>query len=111
MCKSVYAWSSISSVIVQAVNRQPLITEARVRSQAVLCWFVVDRLALGQTLLQVIQYSPVSIILPTLHIHFFHSRTVHLDIIKVFIYQLMHKGFALKDILKFTLKMFRHVSV
>jgi len=28
-----------------------------------------------------------------------------------FIYQLMHKNFALKEILKFTLKLFRHVSV
>jgi len=44
---------------------------------------------------------------------FFHSRTVHLDIIKdFFIYQLMHKNFALKKILlKFTFKMLRHVSV
>jgi hypothetical protein len=57
MCNSFYAWSSISSAFVQAVNLQPLIAEARFLSQ------VVDRLALGQTLLQVIQYSPVSIIL------------------------------------------------
>jgi hypothetical protein len=28
---------------------------------------------------------------------FFHSCTVHLDTIKVFIYQLMHKKVALKD--------------
>jgi len=30
---------------------------------------------------------------------------------KFFIYQLMHKRIALKEILKFTLKMLRHVSV
>jgi hypothetical protein len=54
MCNSVYSWSSISSVIAQAVNRQSLVAEALVRSQAVSCWFFVDRLALGQTLLQVI---------------------------------------------------------
>jgi hypothetical protein len=34
----------------------------------------------------------------------FHSGTVHLNIIKVFIYQLMHKRIVLKGILKFTLK-------
>jgi hypothetical protein len=42
---------------------------------------------------------------------FFHSRTVHLDIIKVFIYQLLHKRVALKRILKFTLKQLLYVSV
>ena len=41
----------------------------------------------------------------------FHSHNVHLDIIGVFIYQLMHKSFALKEILIFTLKMLRHVWV
>jgi len=41
-----------------------------------------------------------------------HSRTVHLDIIKVFfIYQLMHKRIALKRVLKFTSKQLLHVSV
>jgi hypothetical protein len=39
-----------------------------------------------------------------------HSPAVHLDIIRVFIYQLMYKTVALK-ILKFTLKQLRHVSV
>ena len=36
----------------------------------------------------------------------FHSRTVHLDIIKVFFFfhQLMHKRIALKGVLKFTLE-------
>jgi hypothetical protein len=34
----------------------------------------------------------------------FHSRTVHLDIIKVFSHQLMHKWTVLKTILKFTFK-------
>ena len=33
------------------------------------------------------------------------------NLIKVFICQLKHKSFALKEILKFTLKMLRHVSV
>jgi hypothetical protein len=43
---------------------------------------------------------------------FFHSSTVHLDIIRVFfIYQLMHKRVALKRILILTLKQLRHVSV
>ena len=42
---------------------------------------------------------------------FFHSRTVHLDIISVFIYQLTHKRVALKIMLRFTLKQLRHVSV
>ena len=69
MCNSVYVWSSISSTFAQAVNRQPLIGEARVRSQT------VDRLALGQTLLQVIQYSSVSIILPMLHTHLHYRNT------------------------------------
>jgi hypothetical protein len=43
---------------------------------------------------------------------FFHSRTVqqHLDIIRAFIYQLMHNRVPLK-ILQFTLKQLRHVSV
>ena len=41
----------------------------------------------------------------------FHSRMVHLDIIKVFIYQLMHKRIALKGVLKFTLQQLQHVSV
>jgi len=42
----------------------------------------------------------------------FHSRTAHLDIIKVFfIYQLMHKRNSLKRILKFTIKHLLHVSV
>jgi hypothetical protein len=40
-----------------------------------------------------------------------HSRTVHPDIIMYFIYKLMHKNFALRKILKVTLKMLRHVSV
>jgi hypothetical protein len=43
--------------------------------------------------------------------HFFHSRTVHLNIVKFFIYRLMHKRIDLKGVLKFTLKMLRHVSV
>jgi hypothetical protein len=34
----------------------------------------------------------------------FHSRTVHLDIIKVFFHQLMQKRIAIKGVLKFTLK-------
>jgi len=41
----------------------------------------------------------------------FHSRTVHPDIITFFIYQPIYKNFALKEILKFALKMLRHVSV
>ena len=42
----------------------------------------------------------------------FHIRTVHLDVIgDLFIYQLMHKKFALKGILKFTLKQLQQVSV
>ena len=41
----------------------------------------------------------------------FHSRTVRLDIIKVFIHQLRHKKIALKGVLKFTLKQLQHVSV
>jgi len=42
----------------------------------------------------------------------FHSRTVHLDVIKVFfIHQLMHKKTALKTVLKFTLKQLQHVPV
>jgi len=47
----------------------------------------------------------------TLHIvNNFHSRTMHLDIIKVFfMYQLIHKKIALNEILKFTLKQLRHV--
>jgi hypothetical protein len=36
------------------------------------------------------------IAIPTM-IYDFHSRTVHLDIVKVFIYQLMHKRVALKE--------------
>jgi len=37
---------------------------------------------------------------------FFHIRTVHLDIIKVFfIHQLIHKWIVLKTVLKFTLKL------
>jgi hypothetical protein len=36
----------------------------------------------------------------------------HLDIIKVlFSYQLIHKKFAFKGVLKFTLKQLQHVSV
>jgi len=41
----------------------------------------------------------------------FQSRTVHFNIIKCFLYQLMHEGIGLKEILKFTLKQLRHVSV
>jgi len=70
MCNSVYIWSSISSTFAQAVNRHPLIPEARVRSQT------VDRLALGQTLLQVIQYSSVSIILSMLHTYLHYNYTL-----------------------------------
>ena len=41
----------------------------------------------------------------------FHSCTMHLDTIKVFIHQPMHERIALKRILKFTLKQLLHVSV
>jgi len=44
------------------------------------------------------------------HINF-HSRFVHLEIIKVFFHQLMHKRITLKGVLKFTLKQLQHVSV
>jgi len=41
-----------------------------------------------------------------------HSILKHPNLLKKsFIYQLMHKGTALKEILKFTLKQLRHVSV
>jgi hypothetical protein len=40
----------------------------------------------------------------------FHSRAVHLDIIKVLL-PLMHRRIALKGLLKCTLKQLRHVSV
>jgi hypothetical protein len=42
---------------------------------------------------------------------FFHICTVHLVIIKVFYYQLMHKRIVLKKVLKFTWKQLQHVSV
>jgi len=42
----------------------------------------------------------------------FHSPTVHLHIINVFIFhQLMHKRIALKEVLKFTLKQHHNSSV
>jgi hypothetical protein len=41
----------------------------------------------------------------------FYSRTVHLDIIRFFIYQLMHKIVSLNRILKFTLEKVQHVSI
>ena len=41
----------------------------------------------------------------------FGSPTVHLDIVKMFIYQLMHNRIALKRILKFTLNPLLYVSV
>jgi len=41
----------------------------------------------------------------------FHSRTVHLDIIKVFYIPTDAQESCLKRILKFTLKQLRHVSV
>ena len=55
-------------VLVQAVGRLFLIAEARVRS----AWdFVVDGLARGQVFLGILQFSPVSVITPMLHIHSF----------------------------------------
>ena len=41
----------------------------------------------------------------------FYSRTVHLDIIRIFFYQLLHKIIGLKRILKFTFKKLKHVLI
>jgi hypothetical protein len=48
---------------------------------------------------------------PVPHFCPLEALQVHLDTIKVFIYQLMHNRIALKRILKFTLKQLLHVSV
>jgi len=42
---------------------------------------------------------------------FFYICTVHLAIIKVFYYQLMHNRIVFRVVLKFTLKQLRRVSV
>jgi hypothetical protein len=49
----------------QAVIRRPLNAETRVRVRVA---FVVDKVALGQSFLQVVRFSPVSIIPPWLSI-------------------------------------------
>lgn len=52
----------------QAVSRWPLITEAKVQSQAI-SYGVSGELALVQAFLRVFWFSPGSIIPPTLHAH------------------------------------------
>jgi hypothetical protein len=51
----------------QAVSRRPFTAEAQVRSRFVHMGFVVDKVALGQVFLQVLQFSPVKFIPPVLH--------------------------------------------
>jgi hypothetical protein len=48
----------------QAVSRRPLTAPAQVRAWVNPVGFVVDKVALGQVFLQVLQFSPVSIIPP-----------------------------------------------
>jgi hypothetical protein len=48
----------------QAVSHQPLTAAAWVRAQVIPVGFVVDKVALGQVFLRVLQFSPVNIIPP-----------------------------------------------
>jgi hypothetical protein len=48
----------------QAVSRRPLTAATRVRARVNPVGFVVDKVALGQVFLRVLQFSPVSIIPP-----------------------------------------------
>jgi hypothetical protein len=50
----------------QAVSRQPLTAEARVRAWSIHVGFMVDKVALGQVFIRVLRVSPVSIISPSL---------------------------------------------
>jgi hypothetical protein len=59
----------------QVVSHQPLTTESRVWARSLL-GFVVDKLALGQFLLQVLQFSPVNIIPPSLCIQGMNSMSI-----------------------------------
>jgi hypothetical protein len=51
---------------------QPLIAEARFKPGSVHVGFVVDQVMLGQVFLQVLQFSPVSILTPWLSILVYH---------------------------------------
>jgi hypothetical protein len=53
-----------SSVIAQAVSRQPLTAAAGVRALVNPVGLVVDKVALGQVFLRVLRFSPVNIIPP-----------------------------------------------
>ena len=50
----------------QAVSRQPVTAEARVRYRASRCGFVADKVALGQVFPRIFRFSAVSIIPPVL---------------------------------------------
>jgi hypothetical protein len=52
----------------QALCRRPLTAEVQVRAGSVHVWFVVDRVALGQRFIRVLQFSPVIIIPPRLSV-------------------------------------------
>ena len=60
---------SLGCVMVQSVSRHPLSTETGLNPGPVCVGFMVDQVTLGQVLLQVFWYSPVSIVPPLLHIH------------------------------------------
>jgi hypothetical protein len=58
----------------QAVSRQSVTANARVRSRSDHVRFVVDKVALGQPLLWVLQFSPVTIIPPRFYILISYPR-------------------------------------
>lgn len=70
-------------VIAQVVTHQALIKGAQVQLQASPCALVVDKVAVGQDGIRVLQFSPVSISPPTLHTKISFICHLHYTVIAV----------------------------
>ena len=71
-----------SRAMPQAVSRRPVATEAWVQSQAILCGIFGGHITLEQGFLQILRFSPVTIIPPMFHTHSltYHRRCMMLAI-------------------------------
>ena len=99
-----------SPMNIKLMNRSSLF------SVVVRCWLVVSYQCLRTTCQSHLQFVVANITAVTLCVvwsylvlYFFHSRTVHLDIIKVF--TPTDRQVFFKVVLKLTLKQLEHVSV
>jgi hypothetical protein len=66
--------STVGRAMAQAVISRPVTADAQLQSRTSPVTLVMDMLAIGLGFLQVLRYSPVSIIAQTVHTHPFYYR-------------------------------------